>query len=118
MLAGQMIVGFSVSLTVTVCTAVPGLLAGSVAVQVMVVMPTGYGALSALPSPRVPTGVRAPAQVSTAVAVPGLIEAEHCPGSAAWMMLAGGVTTGWVVSTTLTVRVTGAAAVPEGSGGV
>ena len=36
------------------------------AVQVMVVVPTGYGAVSAFPSLRVPTGVRAPAQVSVA----------------------------------------------------
>jgi hypothetical protein len=64
---GQLIVGAVLSITVTVCCAVPVLLEGSVAVYVIVVVPTG----KALPAG---TPVRVtesdPAQESLAVAVP------------------------------------------------
>src|SRR5947209_194431 len=65
--AGQVIVGVVRSLTVIVWVAEPELPAGSVAVQVITVVPAGYGSVSGFPSLRAPTGVRVPAQVSTAV---------------------------------------------------
>jgi hypothetical protein len=46
MFDGQLIAGASVSLTVIVCTHDELLFASSVAVQVIVVVPFGYGALS------------------------------------------------------------------------
>ena len=67
--------GNCVSLTVMVCWQVAILFDASVAFQVMVVVPTGYGALSASESLRVPLTVTA--QLSVAVAVPGFTTAEH-----------------------------------------
>lgn len=71
--------------------------AASVADQVMVVTPTGYGALSGWLSLRVPVAVRVPPQLSTAVAVPSVTaDAEHAPEvlSVTALTLAGHVTVG------------------------
>lgn len=76
MFAGQVIVGGVLSLTVTVCRHDPVLPAASVAVQVIVVVPTGYGAVNAALSLRCPAGVT-DEQLSVAVAVPGFTEALH-----------------------------------------
>ncbi len=73
----------------------------SVAVHVIVVVPTGYGAFRGWLSLRVPTMVPT-AQLSVAVAVPGFTVAEQEFGSALVVMLAGGVTTGTVLSMTVT----------------
>jgi len=75
----------------------------SVAFQVMVVVPTGYGAFNACPSLRVPPVVT-PAQLSVAVGVPGFTAAEHRPGSFGTVMLLGQVITGGSVSLTVTVK--------------
>src|SRR4051812_37614509 len=64
------IVGGVASLTLTVWTPDAELPCESFAVQVMVVVPTGYGALSGCESLRTPETVT-PGQLSVAVAVPG-----------------------------------------------
>ena len=69
---GAVIVGFSVSLTVTVCVHDEWLPEASVAVQVIVVVPTGYGELNDWLSLRVPVTLGLLSQLSVAVAVPGL----------------------------------------------
>src|SRR5438552_7086987 len=58
--------------TFTVCVICAELPQGSVAVQVMMVWPAGYGSLSPIPSLRVGTGVIAPEQASLAVGVVGM----------------------------------------------
>jgi hypothetical protein len=105
MFAGQLIVGFSVSLTVTVWVHDEVLFASSVAVQVIVVVPLGYGAFSGWLSLRVPLIVGVLSQLSVAVAVPGLTVAEHSPGSVLLVMLAGQLIAGGVWSATVKVVV-------------
>src|ERR1043166_4308391 len=71
----------------------------------MVVVPIGYGALSACPSLRVPTTV-IPAQLSVAVGDPGSTLANGEFGMLPFVvMLAGHVIVGAVLSTTVTVAV-------------
>ena len=99
MFAGQLIVGFSVSLTVTVNEhAVEVLPLVSVAVQVTVIVPFG----NAEPDAGLQLAV-APEQLSLAVAEK-LTTAEHWPGSFPLMMLAGQLTVGFSVSLTVTVN--------------
>jgi len=74
---GAVIVGFSVSLTVTVCVHDERLPEWSMAVHVIVVVPFGYGALNDWLSLRVPLMVGLLSQLSVAVAVPGFTIAEH-----------------------------------------
>src|ERR1700752_4708457 len=105
----MLIVGASTSLTVTVCWHEDVLPESSVALQVIIVVPFGYGALSGWPSLRVPTMVGVLSQLSVAVAVPGLTVAEHVPGSLPVVMFPGQVIAGAVVS--LTVNVTSLVAV-------
>src|SRR5437773_11801733 len=69
-LPGQTNTGGSLSITVIVCWQVFELPQASVAVQVMVVTPFGYGSLNGLLSLRVPTMVGWLSQLSVAVAVP------------------------------------------------
>ena len=96
--------GGCVSFTVTVCVAgAEALPCASVAVQVMVVTPTGYGAFSARPSLRTAFTV-AFGQLSPAVAVPGFTEAEHWPGSLLTLMFGGALTVGISVSLTVTLK--------------
>src|ERR1051326_6230990 len=71
----------SLQLTVIFCTQVLVFPALSVAVQVIVVTPPGYGWLSFLPSLRTPTIVSTPESASVAVAVPGSTVAVVFPGS-------------------------------------
>src|SRR5947207_1025742 len=98
MFAGQVITGFSVSLTVTVWVHDELLSELSVAVHVIVVVvPAGYGASNACPSLRVPVTVGLLSQLSVAVAVPGLTVAEHWPASLLVVILAGQVIVGAVV---------------------
>src|SRR6266851_1557353 len=100
----NVIVGGSLSTTVTVCVQLDWLPEASVAVQVIVVVPFGYGAFKGWLSLRVPTTVGLLSQLSVAVAVPGFTTAEHRPGSVLVVMLAGQLIVGAVVS--LTVNVT------------
>src|SRR3954453_1620076 len=79
--AGTLIVGFSLSLMVIVWLQ-ELLLASFVAVQVIVVVPTGYGAVRAWPSLRTPDTGSDGVQLSEAVAVPGSRVALHVPAAA------------------------------------
>src|SRR6266404_7751432 len=99
----NVIVGGSLSTTVTVCVQLDWLPEASVAVQVMVVVPFGYDAFNGWLSLRVPVTVGLVSQLSVAVAVPGLTAAEHVPGSVLVVMLAGQVIAGAVVSWTVNV---------------
>ena len=65
--AGAVMVGCSVSATITYCVAPAVLPLASVASHVIVVVPWGKGSVSAAPSPRVPTRL-AMAQLSAAEA--------------------------------------------------
>jgi hypothetical protein len=65
----QIVTGFSLSVTTIVCVQVDELLWISIAVQVTVVVPTGYTAFNAALSLRTPA-ILATAQLSVAVAVP------------------------------------------------
>jgi hypothetical protein len=67
----NVIVGGSSSLTVMVCVQLEWLPEGSVAVHVIVVVPSGYGSVKGCPSLRLAVTVALP-QLSEAVAVPGL----------------------------------------------
>jgi hypothetical protein len=87
-------VGASVSNTVTVWVQEAWLPEPSVAVQVMVVVPFGYGAFNGWPSLRVPVTVGVP-QLSVAVGWPGLTVAEQVPGSLPWTTGAGQIITGF-----------------------
>src|SRR5258708_6106820 len=89
-----MATGFGV--TVTDCVALAELPCASFAVQVIVVVPMGYVALSGCASPRTPVTVP-PGQLSVAVAVPRSTVPLHSAFTSA-----GGVTTGTVLSTTVT----------------
>jgi len=78
----------------------------------MVVVPTGKTLPAGTPVRVTESG---PAQESLAVAVPKVasltvVPQDVAPGPVLTVTLLGGVTTGAVVSTTFTVRVTGAAA--------
>src|SRR5687768_2930870 len=101
-LEGTVIVGASTSSTVTCWPAVAALPARSVTVQVIVLVPTGYGASRAAPSERVPA-TTTPEQLSAAVAVPGSTAASPRPGSLPTVTAAGVVTDGSSASTTVTV---------------
>ncbi len=96
-------VGLSVSLTVTVWLHDELLFALSLAVQVIVVVPFGYGAFSGWLSLLVPVMVGLLSQLSVAVAVPGFTVAEHEPGSLLVVMLAGQLIVGGVWSATVNV---------------
>src|SRR5205823_1026577 len=92
--------------TFTVCVICVVLPQGSVAVQVMMVCPAGYGSLSPIPSLRVGTGVIAPEQASLAVGVVGMTVAAlavHPPASAltSRVVSVDDVNVGAVVSTTV-----------------
>jgi hypothetical protein len=97
---GQLIVGFSVSLTVTVNEQVVAevLPLASVALQVTVVVPFG----NTEPDAGLQLAV-APGQLSLAVAEK-LTTAEHWPGSFPWLMLAGQLIVGFSLSLTVTVN--------------
>src|SRR5215207_4066782 len=95
-------VGGVTSLTLTVWTPEAELPCASFAVQVMVVVPTGYGALSGCESLRTPATVT-PGQLSVAVAVPGSRLTLHEFGGALTLMFAGTLITGGVLSMTVTL---------------
>jgi hypothetical protein len=97
---GQLIVGFSVSLTVTVNEQVVAevLPLASVALQVTVVVPFG----NVEPDAGLQLAV-APGQLSLAVAEK-LTTAEHWPESFPWVMLAGQLIVGFSLSLTVTVN--------------
>src|SRR5205085_1261225 len=97
---GTVRTGFSASFTVTFWVHVAELPAASVAVQVIVVLPTGYGSVRLLPSPRFPATVT-PGLLS-AVAAPGSSFAEHVPASVPAVTSAGQATVGGVPSTFIT----------------
>src|ERR1044071_1881405 len=90
------------SLTVMVCVPIVMLPDASVAFHVMVVVPTGYGALSGWLSLRVPVTVT-PGQLSLAVAVPGLTLALHELGGALTVWFGGTLKVGGVLSVTVTL---------------
>ena len=99
-LAGQVIVGAWVSLTVTVKVQLPVRLAASVAVQVTVVTPLAKVEPEAGEQLTV-----APEQLSLAVGVVYVTVAEHWPEAVFVVMFAGHVTVGAWLSTTVTVNV-------------
>src|SRR5215212_1586642 len=94
------IVGACASLTVMVCTPLVVLFAASLAVHVIVVTPTGYGALSAWLSLRTPVTVT-PGQLSAPVAVPGFTMALHELAGASTVWSAGTLKVGAVLSITV-----------------
>ncbi len=98
MLAGQVIDGFSLSLTVIVKVQLSLLPAASVAVLVTVVVPFG----NVEPDAGLETTVT-PGQLSVAVTLK-LTTAEHFPRSFACVTFAGQVITGFSVSATVTVN--------------
>jgi len=100
MLAGQVIAGGVVSLTVTVNVHCVLLLKASVAAQVTVVTPL----LKVVPEAGLQTTV-APAQLSEATGVANVITAVHKPLSVDWVMGKGQLSVGGVVSLTVTVNV-------------
>lgn len=89
MLFGQVIVGFSLSVTTTVWSQEELLPALSVAVQWIVTVPTGKGSVMGLLSLRLGTGVTTPSQLSVAVATPGDTLALQVPGVLGTEMLSG-----------------------------
>jgi hypothetical protein len=98
--AGQVIVGFCVSFTVTVKVQIFVLPLQSVAVLVTVVVPTG----KAKPLAELLVTVTVPAQLSVAVTVKVTL-LVHWPNEFVTLMFAGQVMVGAVVSTTLIVCV-------------
>src|SRR5437764_1956575 len=105
--AGQTMAGGWLSLTATVCVQLLVLPQASVAVQVIVVTPTGYGSLRSfggspsLLSLRLKETVGVPAQLSVAVAIPGWPSgnfAVQAPGSVFAVMFAGQVMVGFTSS--------------------
>src|ERR1051325_1364897 len=85
------------------------LLLASFAVQVIIVTPIGYSALSGFPSLRTPlmvTGLQPP----LVNGAPGLMVAPSWPESANLMILPGQVIVGGVLGVTLTVKVSVAVA--------
>src|SRR5436190_1967182 len=103
MFAGQVIAGASLSFTVTVWSHDELLPALSVAVQWIVVVPTGNGSVSGFPSLRLGVGTTALSQLSVAVATPGDTLALQVPGMLGTETSAGQVITGGVVSFTVNV---------------
>jgi hypothetical protein len=103
MFAGHVIVGLSLSRTTTVWSHDELLPALSVAVQWIVVVPTGKGSVSGLPSLRLGMGTTALSQLSETVGTPGDTLALHEPGVSGTETLAGQVIVGAVVSTTVKI---------------
>src|ERR1051325_4365858 len=102
MFAGQVIVGSSVSLTVTVNVQVAVLVAASVVEQVTVVVPLA----KVDPLAGVQVTLTAPSQASKAVGALKLTTALQWPASVPWLRLAGqAVKAGAWLSTTVTVKV-------------
>ena len=101
MLEGQVIVGFSVSLTVTVNEHDAVLPDASVTVKVFVVVPVGNVLPLACPAV---CAVVAPAQLSVPVGVVYVTTAPHVPASLLCVMLEGQVIVGFSVSFTVTVK--------------
>jgi hypothetical protein len=99
MSAGQVAVGSSVSLTVTVKEQAPVLPLASVAEQITGVVPVA----KTVPEAGLQVTALTPAQLSVALAVK-LTTAEHWPRSVLTAMLAGQVRTGASVSLTVTVK--------------
>ena len=89
-LAGHVIVGFSLSTTITSRLQVELLPALSVAVQVMVVVPTGNGSVN----DRLGVATTVPSQLSVAVATPGDTLAAQVPGATLTVMFVGQVIVG------------------------
>jgi hypothetical protein len=77
----------------------------SVAVQVIVVVPCGYGAPSGWLSLRTPFTVTGPPQLSLTVGLPGLTMAVHPPAAAITETADGQAMVGGVVSFTVIVCV-------------
>ena len=100
MLAGQVIVGFCVSLTVTVNEQFAGLPDPSVTVQLTVVVPVG----KLEPEGGLQTGVPTFGQLSVAVAFAYVTTAEHWLAAVPCTTFAGQVITGACVSLTVTVN--------------
>src|ERR1043165_2741404 len=90
------------SLTLMGCTPVVVLFDASLAVQVMVVVPTGYGAFKGWLSLRTPVMVT-PGQLSLPVAVPGLTFALQELAGALTVWSGGTLKVGGVLSMTVTV---------------
>ena len=86
--AGHVITGFCVSVTFTVCEQVAVFPLASVAVQVIVCVPTAYG-------PKGRCDTVAPLQLSVEVAVPMDALDVQSPKSAAMFAVAGQVITGF-----------------------
>ena len=104
-LAGQVIVGGWLSLTVMVWTHDELLPELSVAVQVICTVPTGYGSVMGLLSLRLGTAATVLSQLSVAVATPTFTLAEQSPGKLTVVTLFGQVMLGASVSFTVTVWV-------------
>src|SRR5205809_615911 len=111
MLAGQLIDGFSLSLTVTVKLQPLVLPLASVTVKQMVVVP--FGKAEPLDNPPVCITL-SHGQLSVAVAV-YVTTAEHFPGSVFVVMLPGQVMTGLVMSVTVMVWTQLELALPQAS---
>src|SRR5205823_14804140 len=94
---GAAIVGGWLSVTITFCWQVAVLPEASVAVQMMQVVPTGYGSVVGLPSLRAAEAV-APGQLSATAGVlimSPVTVAEHLPSSAFTFTSAGQVIVGF-----------------------
>ena len=100
-LAGQEMVGFSVSLTVTVKVHIPILPAASVAVQVTVVVPT----VKNDPLGGLQTTDKDDVQLSETVGALYVTEAPHIPAALLTVILLGQVTIGGLLSTGVTLKV-------------
>src|SRR4051812_47061730 len=94
-------VGSSTSTTVTSCSADEALPKASIAVQVTIVVPTGYGALMGSPSLRALVIVSGAVQLSLATGSPSATSAEPSVGSFGWLMFAGAVIVGLTSSLVL-----------------
>ena len=102
-MAGQVMAGAWVSVTVTVNARVVELPAASVARKETAVAPTGKDAPEAGPAIWVMVGL--PGQLSVAVAAVKLTLAAHRPGVLGWVMLAGQVILGGATSAAVTLSV-------------
>jgi hypothetical protein len=99
-LAGQLIIGGSPSVIVTVNVHIPVLLLASITEHVTVVVPTGKFIPDAGRHVTIPT----PGQLSIAVGVVYVTVAVHVPIGAACMMFIGHMMVGFCVSLTVTVN--------------
>src|ERR1700730_13582609 len=81
----NVMVGATLSFTEIVCVQDEWFPELSVAVQVIVVVPNGYGSVRGLPSLRLPLTLALP-QLSEAVGLPGLTCAAQVPGSSLAVM--------------------------------